>query len=64
MVDKRKEAKLTQAELAQIVGVSQRAIAAYEAGDRRPSVEAAKRLGSALGMDWTSFYPDEGVAVQ
>ncbi len=54
----RREKKLTQAELAQRVGVVQRTIAAYESGERRPSVDVAKELGRELGMDWTEFYKD------
>jgi putative transcriptional regulator len=52
----RKEKKLTQAELAQVLGVSQRMVAACEAGERRPSPELAQRIGAELGMDWTEFY--------
>ena len=59
MVQKRKERKLTQAELAQLVGCSQRAIAGYELDERKPSVQMAKRIGSELGFPWGSFYEDE-----
>ena len=61
MVQKRKEKKLTQAELAQQVGCSQRAIAGYELGERRPSVQMAKKIAAELGMDWTDFF-EEGKA--
>ena len=57
---KRKEHKLTQAELAQRVGIAQRTVAAYECGERRPSVEVAKRLARELGSPWTEFYDEEG----
>jgi len=60
MVQKRKEKKLTQAELAQLVGCSQRAIAGYELEERKPSVQMAQRIGQALGFDWTQFYKEEG----
>ena len=55
----RKEKKLTQAELAQVLGVSQRMIAACEAGERRPSPGLAQRIGAVLGMDWTEFFEEE-----
>jgi len=55
----RKLKKLTQAELAQAVGVSQRTIAAIEGGTRRPSPELAQRIGAVLGFPWTRFYEDE-----
>ena len=55
----RKEKKLTQAELAQVLGVSQRMIAACEAGERRPSPGLAQRIGAVLGMEWTEFFEEE-----
>ena len=55
---RRKEKGLTQAELAQRVGIAQRTVAAYEGGERRPSVDVAKRLARELGMNWTDFYDD------
>ena len=55
----RKLKKLTQAELAQTVGVSQRTIAAIEGGTRRPSPDLAQKLGKELGFEWTRFYEDE-----
>ena len=54
----RKEKKLTQAELAQILGISQRMVAACEAGERRPSVELAQRIGAELGISWTEFFEE------
>jgi putative transcriptional regulator len=54
----RKKKKLTQAELAQILGISQRMVAACEAGERRPSVELAQRIGAALGFSWIRFYEE------
>ena len=60
MVQKRKERKLTQTELGQMVGCSQRAIAGYELGERRPSVPMAQRIGQALGFSWTRFYEGGG----
>lgn len=56
MVEKRKERKLTQGELGQIVGCSQRAIAGYELDERKPSVVMAQRIGAELGFPWTEFY--------
>lgn len=56
----RREKKLTQAELAQALGVSQRMIAALEAGERRPSVGLARHIGQELGLDWITFFEEEG----
>lgn len=59
----RKQRKLTQAELGQRVGVSQRAIAAYEAGERKPSPKVVGRLISELQIPidvaWKMFYEDD-----
>lgn len=59
MVQRRKEMKLNQTELALSVGCSQRAIAGYELDERRPSVPMAKKIGAVLGFDWKLFYDDE-----
>jgi len=55
---RRKEKGLTQAELAQRVGIAQRTVAAYESGERRPSVEVAKKIAQELGIRWTDFYEE------
>lgn len=59
---RRKEKGLTQAELAQRVGIAQRTVAAYEGGERRPSVKVAKRIGAELDISWTDFFKEEGGA--
>ena len=58
MAAKRKEHKLTQTELGQLCGVAQRTVAAYESGERRPSVEVARRIGATLGFPWTDFFEE------
>ena len=58
MVRLRKEKKQTQAELAANLGVSQRMVAACEAGERRPSPALAQKIGAELGMPWTMFFED------
>ena len=59
MAKLRKEKKLTQAELAQNLGVSQRMVAACELGERRPSPGLARRIGAELGIKWTDFFEEE-----
>ena len=56
---KRRERKLTQAELGDMVGIAQRTVAAYESGERRPSIEVAMRLGEALEFPWAELYEDK-----
>ncbi len=58
MAARRKEKGLTQAELAQRIGIAQRTVAAYEGGERQPSVKVAKRIAQELDMSWTDFYTD------
>ncbi len=56
----RKKYKLTQSELAKIVGIGQSTLAGYESGVRRPRPEIAEKIGKALGLDesqiWKVFY--------
>ena len=59
IAEKRKAKKLTQAELASLVGVSQRAIAAYELRERTPSVPTAKRLGAELEFPWMEIFEED-----
>ena len=59
MARRRKEKGLTQAALAQLLGITQRMVAAVESGERRPSVDLAKRIGQALEMPWTDFFEEE-----
>lgn len=48
----------TQSEVAEIVGIKRNSYGNIEVGVRRPSPEVAKRIGKALGFDWTLFYTD------
>jgi transcriptional regulator with XRE-family HTH domain len=63
LADIRKAHKLTQAELGQIVGVSQRAIASYESGERKPSPKIMNRLMAELQITvdvaWKMLYGDD-----
>ncbi len=56
----RKQKRMTQQSLGCKVGVSQRAIANYEAGTRRPSPTIAQRIANVLGLSlaemWVMFY--------
>jgi len=49
----------SQAQIAEAVGISQQMYSAIELGERRPSVEVAKKIASVMGFDWTRFYEDE-----
>jgi len=56
----RRARNITQKVLADAVGVTQRAIANYEAGTRQPSPEVGEKIARFLGMDiptmWEVLY--------
>lgn len=55
-----KRGKLTQQEVANMVGITRPAYTMIESGERNPKVAVAKRIGKALGFKWTIFFADEG----
>ncbi len=57
--DRRKERRLTQAELAEQVGVSRQTIIAVEQGDYAPSVYLALRIARALGGTVEELFTNE-----
>ena len=48
-----------QAQIAEAVGISQQMYSFIELGERRPSVEVAKKIAAVLGFNWTRFYEDD-----
>ena len=48
----------TQNDISKTVGITQAALSLIESGKRKPSVDVAKRLGAALGFEWTQFYEE------
>lgn len=56
----RKERGLTGAALGEKAGLSASGLSMIETGRRRPSVNLAKRLAAALGVDWTLFFEESG----
>jgi len=55
LVRLRKDADLTQAALAALVGVSQVQISLIESGQREPSVGVLRKLAKALGVSLGAF---------
>src|SRR5829696_3190456 len=51
VADRRKELELSQAELAQLVGTTQSAIARLESGGRPPRIDTLLRIADALDCD-------------
>ena len=56
----RTERNLTQQALADQIHCARTVIANIEIGLARPSVETAKALGSALGVNWWEFFEEGG----
>jgi len=44
--------KLTQSDIANMAGVDVTMVSKIELGERRPSVNLAKRIADVLGFDW------------
>lgn len=55
----RRKNSLTQEDVAKKCGISRSSYSNIEIGARRPSVDTAKAIASALGFDWTRFFEDE-----
>ena len=49
---------MTQKQLAGICGVTRTHITNLETGEFSPSVDVAKKIGQALGFDWTELFND------
>lgn len=63
MVDlrsRRIEKGLTQEQLAAEACVTRTVITNIERGLAKPSIDTAKALGAALGIDWWKFFEDDG----
>ena len=57
----RKEAGLSQEELADKIGASRNTVSRYESGEFPPSFEAIEKLSEALGLDETTLLTDPEV---
>jgi len=57
LIEIRRKKNMSQCELANKIGLSQKAISAIETGRRRPSVDTAQAIGSVLEIDWQLFFP-------
>lgn len=51
---------LTQEEVAHRTGITRQFYSMIENGERTPSVKVAKKIASALGIDWTLFFAEGG----
>ena len=63
LVNKRIKKGFSQKKVSELIAISQPSYCNIENGERRPSVETAKKIAEALGFDWTRFYEDESETV-
>lgn len=56
VLEKRKELKLTQEEIAKKLNISRQYYNAIENFKKSPSVDLAKELADILGLEWTIFF--------
>ena len=54
--DIRIKRNLSQDQLAKIAGVTRASISRYENGKRNISIETAKKIATAINVDWTSIF--------
>lgn len=57
--EKRISRNLTMRQVSDSCGISEGFYSMIESGERRPSVETAKKIAAVLGFDWTMFFPDK-----
>ena len=57
--EKRKASQYTQKALSKAACLTQSAISNIETGQRKPSVESAKKLGAVLGFDWSELFEED-----
>lgn len=50
---------MTIRKVCDLAGISESFYCMIENGERRPSVETAKKIAAVLGFDWTMFFPDK-----
>lgn len=56
---KREKKRLTQQQLAELVGVDRTLISKIESGAATPSITTAKKIAAVLGLNWTEFFEDD-----
>lgn len=55
----RKRAKMTQAELAEKLGISYVGVSQWENGIRNPKYDTIRKIAAALNVDWTELVPPD-----
>lgn len=55
----RKSAKMTQAELAEKLGIPYQSVSQWERDTRNPKYETLKKIADAIGVEWYTLVPPE-----
>lgn len=55
----RKNARMTQSELAQKLNIPFQSVSQWERDLRNPKYDTIKRIAAALGVEWTDLVPEE-----
>lgn len=59
LIDKRSVLGFSHQDVADHANITRQFYGMIENGERRPSVEVAKKIGSFLGLNWTIFFEAE-----
>lgn len=54
-----KEKRITALQLSEMTGINYSTIQKYSCGQRKPTVENAKRIGEKLEIDWWKLFDEE-----
>ena len=57
--DQREKTGMTQKQVATVAEIARASYSNIENGERKPSVETAKRIADVLEFDWTWFFSNE-----
>jgi transcriptional regulator with XRE-family HTH domain len=62
--EKRDNKRITMKQVSERAGISESYYCLIENGERKPSVDVAKRIAGVLGFEWTMFFENEKVSGQ
>ena len=54
--EERQKKKLTQQQLADMLGITRQTISHIECGRIKPSIDNAKAIANVLGFEWANFF--------
>ena len=54
----------SQTQIAKEAGITQQMYSFIELGERRPSVEVAKKIAAVMGFHWTRFFEEEDEEIE